>query len=137
VIKGLLVDNNIVGQVRYLIRLLSKDEGWREIWNSLGIRQMTLLECGLANSSPDSEIWPYCQREQLILVTANRNSAGPNSLGATLATQNTPTSLPVFTLANVDRIGVSPSYAMRVAVAMLEGLIDVGKLLGTGRVYVP
>jgi hypothetical protein len=82
-------------------------------------------------------VWEACQREQVILLTANRNDAGPDSLEATLQQYNTPTSLPVFTLANEQRVLRDRLYAAAVADRLLEFLFDIDRYRGTGRLYVP
>ncbi len=51
--------------------------------------------------------------------------------------KNTATSLPVFTLANAERVFHSRDYAERVAVKLLEYLLDIDRVRGTGRLYLP
>jgi hypothetical protein len=70
-------------------------------------------------------------------VTANRNADGPDSLEATLRTQNTATSLPVFTIADAKRVLRSREYAERVALRLLDYLLDIDRVRGAGRLYLP
>ena len=77
------------------------------------------------------------QREHGVLVTANRNDAGPESLEATIQQQNTPQSLPVFTLANDQRVLRDRQYAEKVADRLIEALSDIDSYRGTGRIYLP
>jgi hypothetical protein len=56
-------------------------------------------DSGLQLDASDRAVWEACQREHVILLTANRNEAGPDSLQATIQQYSTPASLPVFTLA--------------------------------------
>ena len=72
-----------------------------------------------------------------MLLTRNRNDDGPESLGAAIRTMNQLDSLPVITLANADRILENKSYAERVAERLLDYLLYMDNLLGTGRLYVP
>jgi hypothetical protein len=136
-INGLMMDNHATAYVRYLIRLLTEDDTYRQFWEGLQCRLLTLESCGLEASSPDSLIWHYCQREQVVLVTANRNSEGPDSLEETIKNHNLPTSLPVVTLANVARIGSEHSYAVHTAEVLLQYLVDIESVRGSGRIYVP
>jgi hypothetical protein len=136
-LKGLLMDVHVERHTRYLIRLLQKDDVWKEIWDGLHCQLLTLGDCGLDLSAPDVLIWDCCQREQFVLVTANRNSAGPDSLGETIKNRNVPTSLPVLTLANLRRIQGDPSYAWRTSIMLLQYLEDIEDVRGAGRLYVP
>lgn len=94
-------------------------------------------DLNLSQQTSDAVIWLTCQQEQMILVTANRNADGPDSLEMTLRTQNTTTSLPVFTIANAERVFHSRDYAERVALKLLEYLLDIDRVRGTGRLYLP
>jgi hypothetical protein len=73
----------------------------------------------------------------LVLVTANRNTDGPDSLGAMIATENRPDSLPVVTVADQEAPRLDREYARRVTVRLLEVLYDIENLRGSGRAYVP
>jgi hypothetical protein len=92
---------------------------------------------GLPDDAPDSEVWELCQREQLVLVTANRNAEGDDSLEATMRARNTPDSLPVLTVADARRVRSSKEYAEQVAVRMLDYLMGIDRVRGTGRLYLP
>ena len=78
-----------------------------------------------------------CQRAQVILLTANRNDEGPDSLAATIQQHNTTHSLPVFTLANDQRVLRDRQYAEAVADRLIEFLFDIDSYRGTGRLYLP
>ena len=82
-------------------------------------------------------MWEVCQREQVVLLTANRNDAGPESLEATMQQHNTPESLSVFTLANDQRMLRDRPYAEAVADRLIEFLFDIDSYRGTGRLYLP
>jgi hypothetical protein len=73
-------------------------------------------------------------------------SRGPLSLsaknfsittGKRIQQHNTPTSLPVFTLANEQRVLRDRLYAAAVADRLLEFLFDIDRYRGTGRLYLP
>jgi len=72
----------------------------------------------------------------MILITANRNMKGENSLEQTIREDNTPISLPILTIANPDRFDES-SYRQRCATRLIEILFDLDNYLGVGRIYIP
>jgi hypothetical protein len=78
-----------------------------------------------------------CQRDGLILLTANRNQDGPASLEATIRSRATATSLPVITLADAVRLLRDSAYAEHAAIHLMELLLDIDSMKGTGRVYLP
>jgi hypothetical protein len=92
---------------------------------------------GLQPDASDRELWEVCQREHVVLLTANRNDEGPDSLAATIQQYNTPHSLPVFTFANDQRVLRDRPYAEVVADRLLEFLFDIDSYRGTGRLYLP
>jgi hypothetical protein len=107
------------------------------LWNSLNLTYHTFHDVHLAPDTSDSDVWDFCQREQMVLITANRNMSGPDSLEATIRTRNTLDSLPVFTIADSEEIFHSRAYADRVVERMLERLSEIDKLRGTGRLWLP
>lgn len=78
-----------------------------------------------------------CQQREIVLLTANRNDEGPESLEATIRALNHPRSLPVFTIADPELVLVSRDYAERVAIQVLEYLLELDNFRGVGRLYVP
>jgi hypothetical protein len=97
----------------------------------------TFADVGLAAGASDTMVWQLCQNEEYVLLTANRNEAGADSLEATIRTSNTRQSLPVFTLANAAQVRTNKAYADRVAVRLLEFFLDIEQYRGVGRLYVP
>ena len=59
------------------------------------------------------------------------------SLVETIRRHNTPTSLPVFNIANRNRFARRHSYALRSIESLLDKLFYAENLLGTGRLFVP
>jgi hypothetical protein len=135
-VQGILSDNNIEGHIRALVRVLMGPT-WQDVWTHLGLSLYTFSDFRLDRNVPDAILWQVCQQRQVCLVTANRNNDGPDSLEATLRAQGQADSLPVFTVADADRILRSHAYAARVAERLLEYLLDIDRYLGTGRLYVP
>lgn len=134
--RGIVADANIEGHVERLVDHLLATS-WAEFWDHLGITLELFADIGLAGAAPDSEVWRTCQREQLVLITANRNNDGPDSLEATILAENTPESLPVLTIADAERVLHSREYAERVAAKLIEYLIDMDQYRGAGRLYLP
>jgi len=71
------------------------------------------------------------------LLTANRHDEGPDSLETTIRTLNVPSSLPVLTIADPELVLASRDYAERVAIQVLEYLLDLNHFRGVGRLFVP
>jgi hypothetical protein len=135
-VPGILADVNVVKQLRMLLELFQGDSR-RELWESLGFTTPSFADAGLSPQDSDLVVWQKCQEQQLVLVTANRNDDGPDSLEATLRERNTPASLPVITFADAERVRRDRAYAKRVADKLLEYLFDLEAYRGVGRLYVP
>jgi hypothetical protein len=133
---AILADNDVEGHVERLLLLLESDP-WREIWASLSFTVESFETVGLERNVLDSVLWQKCQERQVILITGNRNKQGPDSLEATIQSRNTLQSLPVFTLADRDRILTEKAYAQRAADRLMEYLFDLDQYRGTGRLYLP
>ena len=132
----LLADVNIKGHVARLVALM-QGESWREFWDHLAVRYETFPDVGLEASDTDAVVWHKCQDRGIFLLTNNRNDDGPDSLETTMRTFNTPTSLPVFTIGDPDRILSSAEYADRVIDRLFRYLLEIDNILGTGRLFLP
>ena len=133
---GIVPDANCEGHFRVLLRLLH-NESRREFWHFLNLAILTFEELGLAADASDREVWERCQQREVVLITANRTADGSDSLEAVIQMSNTPESLPVVTLANLERIRRDRSYANQVADRLLDYLFDIESFRGVGRVFVP
>jgi hypothetical protein len=134
--KGILADNDVGGHVA-LIMSIWQSPAWREVWDSLALALYSFADAGLNVEATDADIWHACQKAQIVLITANRNDDGPDSLQATIREHNTAMSLPVLTLGNAKRLVVDKAYARQTAEKALEYLLDIEKYRGVGRLYVP
>jgi hypothetical protein len=135
-VAGILVDNDIGGEFDVLMHYLTSP-AWSEAWNDLALTVFSLNDFGLQPSAPDRLVWQACQQAQAILITANRNDDGPDSLEATIRDLGRADSLPVLTLADPQRVMRDKPYAKRVAEQLLEYLFDMENYRGTGRLYLP
>lgn len=133
---GVLADVNIQGHVDFLMKLIRSDE-WIEFWQFLNLTYVTFGDVGLRHDSRDADIWQHCQDQGYVLITSNRNREGADSLEATIRSRRTAESLPVLTLADTERLRHDRLYAGRVAVALLQTLLDLDAVRGAGRLYLP
>jgi len=69
--------------------------GWLDI---VTIRLVTFADVGLSADSDDRIVWRFVQANQMLLLTANRNAKGEDSLERVMREENTPTSLPIITI---------------------------------------
>lgn len=134
--RGILPDINAIGQVEALVQQMQA-EPWTEFWNALGLVLKRFADVGLSPNSTDLEIWRTCQAEQLILITDNRNHDSFDSLEATILLHNQPSSLPVFTIGNLERFQSSREYGERVLESLYDYLIRIDEVRGSGRLYLP
>ena len=95
-------------------------DDWADFWQALGLVLHRFEDVGLTASSTDLEVWSVCQAEQLILITDNRNLDSEDSLEATIRRNNTPESLPVFTIADMTEFRMNSSYAERVVETVIS-----------------
>jgi hypothetical protein len=110
---------------------------WAGLWQDLGLVLRHFADVGLSPSSKDLEIWQRCQAERLLLITDNRNQDSPDSLEAVIRQHNTPQSLPVFTIADADKLAPSRTYAERAVVRLYEYILDIENVRGAGRLFLP
>ena len=82
-------------------------------------------------------IWQCCQQKRAFLLTNNRNDDGPDSLETTIRNYNTPQSLPVFTIGDAERLRNDRAYSDRVIWGLLDYLVEIDNILGTGRLFLP
>jgi len=132
----ILSDINAVGDVKRLVRLL-KNGRWSEMWAELEIDLLEFADMGLPENASDAAIWDACQDNGAVLITRNRNADGPDSLEMTLRDRNALDSMPIFTLADPDRLQLDRNYALRVADSLIEYLFDLETYRGAGRIYLP
>lgn len=130
---GLLIDHNIELHGRLLCAQFSAVD-----WQAMQVSAaLTLEQAGFDVDASDGEIWTYCQRQGLLLVTANRNKRGADSLQAVIDRSATDSSLPVLTLANPDRVLNDPVYRELCAYRIADIALGLSLYLGATRLYLP
>lgn len=128
----ILVDYNLTGYIVLFQGTLAAD-GWLDL---LSIRFVTLQEVGLAADTNDRIIWRFAQANQMLLLTANRNAKGEDSLEQTIREEGTSTSLPVITIGNLDRL-VEREYREQCSARLADIVFSVANYLGVNRVFIP
>ncbi|NER48310.1 MAG: ACP S-malonyltransferase [Symploca sp. SIO1A3] len=127
-----LVDYNLTGYVVLFQGTLAA-EGWLDL---LSISFVTLKEAGLAADSDDRTIWRFAQSNRMLLLTANRNAKGENSLEQTIREESTSKSLPVITIGNLNRL-VEREYREQCSVRLADIVLSIENYLGVSRLFIP
>ena len=127
-----LADRNLEGQAVLLWGTLAT-EGWLTL---LPLRLVMFHEVGLPADSSDREVWRYAQTHQLVLLTGNRRKKGEDSLEQVIREENTPTSLPVITVARVNRLD-ERAYREQCSSRLVEIMLDIENYAGVGRIFIP
>ena len=95
----LLVDYNLDGYAIIFLGILAKGT-WLEF---ISVQFVTFREVGLAMESSDRVVWRYAQEHQMMILTANRNMKGEDSLEQVMREENNENSFPVLKISNLDR----------------------------------
>lgn len=128
-----LVDHNLRGHSVVLAGRIAAS-GWPDL---ISIRFILFEEVGLAVTSDDGVVWRYAQANQMILITANRSMKGKDSLEQVMREENTPTSLPVVTIANIERLLAEPDYRDRCVNRLVDIVVDIEDYQGARRIFIP
>jgi hypothetical protein len=127
-----LVDYNLDGYALIFLGILAK-EGWLEF---ASVQFVTFREVGLAMESSDRVVWRYDREHQMMILTANRNMKGGDSLEQVMREENTENSLPVLTIGSLDRLSEA-DYRQRCAERLIEIVVDIDNYKGVGRLFIP
>jgi hypothetical protein len=128
----ILIDYNLDGYAFIFLGILTK-LGWVEL---LSIEFVTFREVGLSRESSDRTVWDYAQENQMMILTANRNMKGTDSLEQVIREENTETSFPVLTIGSLDRLDES-DYRERCVERLIEIVLDIDYYKGAGRLFTP
>ena len=127
-----LVDYNLDGYALVFLGILTK-LGWLEF---LSIRFVTFREVGLSMESSDRLVWCYAQENKMMVLTANRNRSGEDSLEQVMREENTADSLPILTIGDLTRLDEF-DYRERCVERLVEIVLDLENYLGAGRLFLP
>ena len=128
-----LVDHNLKGHARVLLGSIAS-QGWLDF---VPIRFVMFEEVGLAIDSSDRAVWRLAQKNQMILLTANRSMKDEDSLELVMREEGMPNSLPVVTVGNADRVLNDSSYRERCVARLVEIAIYRANYKGVRRVFIP
>lgn len=136
--QGLLADANANGELAYLLRLMKDADLW-DLLIDLGLSFTTFKDLQIPLDLDDRSLWSFCQENEWVLFTDNRNHAGINSLEATLRDSWQIGCLPVITLGNKTRFQNDRAYAEDVAMDVADLLYGIqrGGMREIPRIFVP
>jgi predicted nuclease of predicted toxin-antitoxin system len=127
-----LVDYNLDGYALVFLGILTKG-GWLEL---LSIRFVTFIEAGLSMDSSDRLVWSYAKANHKMILTANRNMKGNDSLEQIIRQENTSNSFPVVTIGSLERLDEF-DYRERCVESLIEIVLDIENYMGVGRLFIP
>lgn len=130
---NVLIDHNLRGHSVVLAGSLAAS-GWLDL---IAIRFILFEEMGLEISSDDRTVWRCAQTNEMILLTANRSMKGKDSLEQVMREENTPISLPVITIGNIDRLLVDLDYRDRCVNRLVSIIFDLEDYRGARRIFIP
>jgi vacuolar-type H+-ATPase subunit F/Vma7 len=93
-------------------------------------------QVGLSADSSDRSVWQFAQTNGMLLLTANRNAKGKDSLEQVMREENTPTSFPIITIGDPERVN-EYDYRERCIERLVEIVIDIQDYMGSGRLFIP
>jgi len=127
-----LVDYNLDGYALVFLGILTK-LGWLEI---VPIQFITFREAGLSMESSDRAVWHYAQTHQMMILTANRNMKGEDSLEWVMREENTENSFPVLTIGDIKRLDEF-DYREQCVERLIEIILEIDSYMGAGRLFIP
>ncbi|NEP59761.1 MAG: ACP S-malonyltransferase [Symploca sp. SIO2G7] len=127
-----LVDYNLDGYALVFLGMLAK-LGWLEL---ISVQFITFREAGLPTESNDRIVWRYAQENHMIILTANRNMKGDDSLEEVIREENTEKSFPIVTIGNLGRLDEF-DYRERCVERLIEIILDIEQYMGAGRLFIP
>lgn len=128
-----LIDHNLQGHALVFFGAIAS-QGWLDI---VPIRFVNFAEIELPIDSDDRVVWRLAQKNQMILLTANRSMKGADSLEQVMREENTSTSLPVITISNADRLINDSQYRDRCVESLVEIVLDINNFRGAKRIFIP
>ena len=129
---NILVDHNMEGQSVWLWDTLVKIE----LPDIIDIRMLMFADVDLPEDSNDRVVWRFAQGNNMMLLTDNRSDNEENSLEQTIREENNYDSLPVLTIASLDRMK-ERYYRVKCAERIAEIVLDLKNYMGTGRIFIP
>lgn len=107
--------------------------GWLDL---APIQLRTFEDIGLPADSNDRVVWRFAQTNGMLLLTANRNAKGEDSLEQVIREENQPTSFPIITIGDPERVNEF-DYRELCVERLVEIVIDIQDYMGAGRLFIP
>lgn len=107
--------------------------GWLDL---APVRLVTFEVVHLPADSNDRVVWRFAQANGMLLLTANRNAKGEDSLEQVMREENMPDSLPIITIGDSERVN-EYNYRENCVERLVEIVIDIQDYLGSGRLFIP
>lgn len=127
----ILADRDVEGYARTLLGVVYSE------WKGLAsLRVVNFADIGLSHDTSDRVAWRFAQANRMVLLTANRNMIGEDSLQQTLDEENHLTALPVLTISRPRRM-IEPGYRSRCAARLIDIVSELDRYKGVGRIYIP
>lgn len=79
----------------------------------------------------DRVVWHYAQTNQMMILTANRNMKGEDSLEQVMREEKATGSFPVVTIGNLDRLDEF-DYRERCSEHLIEIVLEIESYMGVG-----
>ncbi|MBW4513784.1 MAG: DUF5615 family PIN-like protein [Timaviella obliquedivisa GSE-PSE-MK23-08B] len=127
-----LVDYNLDGYAAVLFGILMQ-RGWLEFFP---IQFVTFRDVGLPMDIDDRAVWNYAQANQMMILTANRNMKGEDSLEQVMREENGSASFPIITVADLTRLDET-EYRERCVDRLVEIVLELENYMGVGRLFIP
>jgi len=129
----ILSDENCGGHARAIFHALKR----LDYIDLLSLELRILEDVGLPMNADDETVWRLCQEKGYLLLTGNRTTKhGNDSLELTVRRLVTPTSLPVLTIGDLERVLKDGKYCERCAERLAEIVLDLEERhLGITRLY--
>ncbi|MBW4682042.1 MAG: DUF5615 family PIN-like protein [Microcoleus vaginatus WJT46-NPBG5] len=128
-----LIDHNLKGHALIFLGAIAS-QGWLDI---VPIQFVTFAQMKLPIDSDDRRVWQLAQENQMILLTANRSMKDKDSLEQVMREENTPTSLPVLTIGNADRLLNESEYRERCVERLIQIVLDIDDYRASRRIFIP
>lgn len=128
-----LIDHNLRGHALVFFGAIAS-QGWLDI---VPIEFVTFDALDLPADSDDRVVWQLAQRNQMVLLTANRSMKGKDSLEQVMREESTEESLPVLTVSNADRLLNDPDHRGRCVESIVEIALSLDSYRGTRRLFIP
>lgn len=127
-----LSDYNCEGQARAIVAALSR----QPYADLVPVQLLAFRDVGLPSDASDEAVWRFCQDHDYLLLSGNRSGkGGERSLETVVRRLTGPTTLPVLTIGDLDRVLTDGTYCLRCAERLADILFTLDTYRGVPRLY--